>query len=180
VLPSPQVERTALDPPKPLSPKEARGSHGAGGAPTSLIRAALGQDPVGTSSRSEPTESSKSTPPSPQSYGLRAAGWSQHGEGSFVPQSKEPPRQCSQVPESLWDNPDFIQARFHIEWFITTVVDTKVDRENIQVLYSSLKNTSVQINKSARQPTLLHLLDMDLILSFCRHWLKTLDTRINS
>jgi hypothetical protein len=81
-----------------------------------------------------------------------------------VRQSKEPLRQHSRVAESLWDNLDFIQAGFHISRFITTAVDTVADRENIEALYSSLKTTSTQINVSARQTALLHLLVMDLIL----------------
>jgi hypothetical protein len=51
--------------------------------------------------------------------------------------------------ESLWDNPEFIQAGFHIGQFITAGVDTKVEQENIKALYSSLKTTSTQIDVSA-------------------------------
>jgi hypothetical protein len=60
------------------------------------------------------------------------------------------------------------------------VVDTEADQENIKVLYSSLKTTSAQIDVSARQPTFLYLLGIDLILSLCKHWLNTLRIRINS
>jgi hypothetical protein len=97
----------------------------------------------------EPAESPRASPPSPQSHGLEAIGGSQHGEGSSVPQSEEPPWQHSWVAESLWDNLDFIQARFHVSRFITATVDTKVDQESIDALYSSLKTTSAQINLSA-------------------------------
>jgi hypothetical protein len=80
--PSPQVERTVPDPPKPLSPKDARGFPGAGSALTSPSRAASGQDPA---------ESPGACPPSPQSYGLGAASRYQCGEVSFMPQSEEIP-----------------------------------------------------------------------------------------
>jgi hypothetical protein len=125
--PSPQTERIAPDPPKPSSPKGVCGSPGAGGAPTSPTRAAPGQDPAGTSSGPEPVESPRASSPSPQSYGLGAAGGSQYGEGLSVPQSEEPSQQHSWVVESLWDNPDLMRARFHIGLFVTVAVDTKAD-----------------------------------------------------
>jgi hypothetical protein len=49
----------------------------------------------------------------------------------------------------LWDNPKFIQDGFHIGQFITVVVDTEANRENVKALYSSLKTTSAQIDVSA-------------------------------
>jgi hypothetical protein len=66
-----------------------------------------------------------------------------------VPQSKEPLRQHSRVAESLWDNPKFIQARFHLGRFVTVAVDIEADQENVKALYSSLMTTSVQIDVSA-------------------------------
>jgi hypothetical protein len=66
-----------------------------------------------------------------------------------VPSYEETQRQHSWVTESLWDNPGFIQAGFHLGWFITVAVDTEADRENIKALYSSLKTTSAQIDVSA-------------------------------
>jgi hypothetical protein len=63
--PSPQAERTVIDPPKLSSPKSERRSPGAGGAPTSPTHATLGQDPKGTSSGPEPAESPRASPPSP-------------------------------------------------------------------------------------------------------------------
>jgi hypothetical protein len=50
---------------------------------------------------------------------------------------------------SLWDNPDFIQAGFHINQFVTIAIDTEADREKIKALYSNLKTTSDWINVSA-------------------------------
>jgi hypothetical protein len=42
----------------------------------------------------------------------------------------------------LWDNPEFIQDKFHVGRFVMAVVDTKADQENIEALYSGLKTTS--------------------------------------
>jgi hypothetical protein len=47
------------------------------------------------------------------SFGLEALGGRQPGEGSFVPRSRKQLHQYSHVAESLWDNLDFIQVRFH-------------------------------------------------------------------
>jgi hypothetical protein len=105
---NPHTERTAPDSPKPSSPKDVQGSPGACGALTSSTHATLSQDAASTSSGPEPAESPRASPPSPQSCGLEAADGSQHGKGSSMPQSKEPPRYRSWVAESLWDNPDFI------------------------------------------------------------------------
>jgi hypothetical protein len=52
----------------------------------------------------------------------------------------------------LWDNPEFIKAGFHIIRFVTVVVNTKADRENIKVLYSDLESTSARINVSTLKP----------------------------
>jgi hypothetical protein len=67
-------------------------------------------------------------------------------------------------------HPEFIQARFHVGWFITAAVDIEAEWENIKALYPSLKTTSDQIDVSAQQLTLLHLLDVDLTLSLHRRW----------
>jgi hypothetical protein len=88
---SPQAERTAPNSPKPPSPKGARGSPSVGGAPTSPTHATPGQDPAGTFSVPETAESPRASTPSAKSHGLEAAGGSQHGEGSSMPQPKEPP-----------------------------------------------------------------------------------------
>jgi hypothetical protein len=97
-----------------------------------------------------------------------------------VPQSREQPRWYWHVAEPLWDNPEFIQAEFHNGQSVTVVVDTEADRENIKALYASLTTTSAQIDVSAQQPTLLHLLGMDMTFSLCKRWLNTLRIRINS
>jgi hypothetical protein len=82
--------------------------------------------------------------------------------------SEEQPRWYSRVAESLWDNPEFVYARFHIGRFVIAAVDTEADQENIKAHYASLETTSAQIDVSARQPTLLHLFGMDLTLSLHR------------
>jgi hypothetical protein len=66
-----------------------------------------------------------------------------------VTQSQKPLQQHSRVVESLLDNLEFIQVRFHIRQFVTTAIDTEADRENIKVLYTILKSTSAQIDVSA-------------------------------
>jgi hypothetical protein len=43
----------------------------------------------------------------------------------------------------LWDNPKFVQARFHVGQFVTAI---EADRENIEALYARLKTTSAQID----------------------------------
>jgi hypothetical protein len=65
-----------------------------------------------------------------------------------MPHSEKQPRQQSQDAESLWDNPEFIQVRFHIGRFITIVIDTEADQENIVALYSDLDSTSAQVDIS--------------------------------
>jgi hypothetical protein len=147
--PSPQAERTTPDSSKPSSLKGTQGPPGVGGAPTSPTRAALDLNTAGTSLVPGPTESPRVSPPSPRSHGLRATGGSHSGEGSSAPQLEEVPRQRSRVTESLWDNLDFIQVGFHVGRFVTAAVGTKADRDNIKVLYSSLKTTSDQIDVSA-------------------------------
>jgi hypothetical protein len=81
----PRVLKLTEPPLNPQSPKDSRGSPGVDGAPPCPTRAALSQNPVGTSSGLESIESLKASPPSPRSYGLRAADGYQHGEGSLVP-----------------------------------------------------------------------------------------------
>jgi hypothetical protein len=120
---------------KPMSPDGAQDSPGANGAPTLPIRAALSSNPVGVSSGPKPTESPRTSPTSPRSYGLGATGGYHPREGSSVPWLAKPSQQYSWVAESLFDSPEFIQARFHINQFITVAVDTEVDWANTKALY---------------------------------------------
>jgi hypothetical protein len=66
-----------------------------------------------------------------------------------MPRSRKQPRPFLRVAKSLWDNPDFIQVRFHIDRYVTASVNSEAEWENIKALYSSLKTTSAQINASA-------------------------------
>jgi hypothetical protein len=72
--PSPQAEKYVAEPPKPSIPKGAQNPAGAEGAPTSPTHAALSHYAAGTSPWSEPAVFPEASPPSPQSYGLRATG----------------------------------------------------------------------------------------------------------
>jgi hypothetical protein len=80
----------------------------------------------------------------------------------------------------MWDNPKFVWDGFHVGQFVTIVVNIEADWENIKALYACIRTTSAQIDVSAREPTLLHLLGMDLTFSLCRRWLYTPRIRINS
>jgi hypothetical protein len=72
--PTPNKRETASESLKPLSPGGAHSSPGTGGVPSSPTQAALNPDPTGPSSGPEPSESPKTFPTSPRSYGLGAAG----------------------------------------------------------------------------------------------------------
>jgi hypothetical protein len=88
-------------------------------------------------------------PLSPRSHGLGAPGGSQNDEGSSMPRSGKQLQLYSRVAESLWDNPNFIQAGFHIVLYVTTSMNSEVERENIKALYSNIETTSAQIIVSA-------------------------------
>jgi hypothetical protein len=109
---------------------------------------ASGPDAANNPPRPESAEQPEMPPPSPRSYGLGTPSGSQNGEGSSMPWSGKQLRPFLHVAESLWDNPDFIQTKFHIGWYVTTFVDSEAERENIKALYSSLETTSAQINVS--------------------------------
>jgi hypothetical protein len=76
---SSQAEKTTPDSLKPSNPKGPQGSPGVGGAPTAPTHAAPDHGPAGASLVPGPTETPRA------SLGLRAAGGSQHGEGSSEP-----------------------------------------------------------------------------------------------
>jgi hypothetical protein len=63
-----------------------------------------------------------------------------------MPMSVKQPHQYSCFTESLWDNLDFIQARFHIDQYVTASVNTKAKREQIKALYTGMKITSELID----------------------------------
>jgi hypothetical protein len=83
-----------------------------------------------------------------QSYGLGAPGGRQPDECSSVPGSRKQLQQYSRVTESLWDNPEFIQAGYHIGRYVTGSVNTEAEQEWIKALYSSMKTTLELIDVS--------------------------------
>jgi hypothetical protein len=88
-----------------------------------------------------------------------------------VPRPKRQPRQYSRVAESLWDNPDFIQAGFHIGRYVSVSVNIQAEQEQIKVLYSSMKTTSELIVVSTYAPPYLFPLrfNSSLIQSVVKH-----------
>jgi hypothetical protein len=94
----------------------------------------------------KPTKHPEASLENPESFGLEAPGRREFGEGSSVLRSGKQPRQYSRVAEFLWGNPDFIQARFHIGWYISAFVNSEAERGQIKVLYSSMKSTSELID----------------------------------
>jgi hypothetical protein len=65
-----------------------------------------------------------------------------------MPLPEKPSRPYLRVVESLFDNPKFIQAGFHIGWFVTVVVDTEADQTNTKALYSALETASTHLDVS--------------------------------
>jgi hypothetical protein len=139
------AEKSTLETSKPSSPESAQGPTSAEGTLTSPYCANLSHNTTNISPRPEPTEIPEASPPSPRFYGLEASSGLYTCKGSSVHSSGTQPRVFSHVAESLWDNPNFIQARFHIGQFIMAAVNTEDERENIKVLFSSLETTSTQI-----------------------------------
>jgi hypothetical protein len=62
-----------------------------------------------------------------------------------MPTSGAQPCLFSCVVESLWDNPDFIQAGFHISQYVMPTVDSEAERDNVKALFSILETTECQI-----------------------------------
>jgi hypothetical protein len=100
---TPNVEEIAQESSKPTSPDGAQNYPSASGSPTSPTRAAPSSNPTGTSSGPKPTESPKTSPMSPWSYGLGTASGYHPGEVSSVPRLEKPSRQYSwsQITQSL-------------------------------------------------------------------------------
>jgi hypothetical protein len=65
------------------------------------------------------------------------------------------------VAKSLWDNPDFIQAEYHIGRYVTASVNTEAKREQIRALYSSMKTTSKLIDVSIYASLYIFILKLD-------------------
>jgi hypothetical protein len=80
--------------------------------------------------RPEPAELPEASPPNPQSYGLGAPSGPRLDEGSSAPESRKQPLQYLCVAETIWDNLDFIQAKFHIGRYISAALNTEAEQEN--------------------------------------------------
>jgi hypothetical protein len=111
---SPSDGKTLPETPNPLGLEDINVPTGAASNPTSLSVADLIRGTAHQSLRLDPTERQDAFPLSPMSFGLGAHGGPQPGESSYVPRPEKQQRQYPYVAESLWDNPNFIQARFHI------------------------------------------------------------------
>jgi hypothetical protein len=111
---SPSVKKSTPEILKPPCPGNAKGSTGAKGAPPSPSAADSRRDAAHDLPWPNLTEHSGASSQNSQSYGLRSPGGCQPGEGPSVPRSRKQPRQYLCVIESLWENPEFIQAGYHI------------------------------------------------------------------
>jgi hypothetical protein len=98
---------------------------------------------------SELAESPRTTRPNNPCHGIGSTGEDPIGGDSAQPQPKSLPQQTPLVPETLANNPNFIQAGFHIGRFITAVVDNEADRLNIEALPTELDSTSTKIHVSS-------------------------------
>jgi hypothetical protein len=108
-----------------------------------------GPRPMENPQSPEWAESPKTTPPNNSSHGIGSASEDPIGGISTQPQPKSLPRRTPPVPEILANDPDFIQAGFHIGRFTTVVVDTEVDHLNTVALRTELESTSTRINMSS-------------------------------
>jgi hypothetical protein len=97
----------------------------------------------------ESAESANPSPPNNLSHGISSTSEDPIGGDSAQPQPESLPWRTPLVSKTLSNNPDFIQAGFHIGRFITIVVDTKADHLNTEALQTKLKSTSTKINVSS-------------------------------
>jgi hypothetical protein len=153
--PSPSAGKTLLETPNPQGSENINVPNGAASNPTTPPATDLRCDIAHQSPRLDPARHQDASPVSPKSLGLGAHGGTQPGGGSSVPSPEKQPRQYSQVVESLWDNPNFIQAGFHIGRYVSTSVNTQAEQEQIKALYSSMKTTSQLIDVSFYAPSYL-------------------------
>jgi hypothetical protein len=128
-------------PPKTLNPPGSEGTcipTGVMSNPTSPPAGDSKHDATNQSPRPDLARHQDASPISPKSFGLRAHGGQQLGEGPSVPRPEKQPRQHSCVAESLWDYPNFVHARFHIDRYLSAVMNTQAKQERIKALYSSM------------------------------------------
>jgi hypothetical protein len=148
---------------KPPGPEVTDIPTGAKGDSTFSSTTDSGHDAAHQSPRPKPIEHTEASPQNPKSFGLGAPGGPQPDEGSSVPRSKKQQRQYSHVVESLWDNPDIIQAGFHIGRYVTASLNTEAEQEQIKALYSSMKTTSELIDVSIFTSSYLFVLKFDKV-----------------
>jgi hypothetical protein len=113
--PDPSAGKTFPDMSKPLGPEDTNASAGAASNPTCPSAVDMGRDATHQPSRPDPTEHQEASLWDPESFRLGAHGGPQDGEGSSMPRPEKQPRQYLCVVESMWDNPNFIQAGYHID-----------------------------------------------------------------
>jgi hypothetical protein len=94
---------------------------------------------------SESTEFPKTTPLNNPYNGIGSTGKDPIGGDCAQPQPESLPWWTPLVAETLANDPDFIQAEFHIGRFITAVVDTEADRLNTEALQTEMESTSTRI-----------------------------------
>jgi hypothetical protein len=155
------LEKTLPETPNPPGSEDIDIPTGAISNPTSPSAADSRRDAAHQSPRPDPTVHQDASPISPKSFGLRAHGGPQPGEGSSMPRLEKQPQQYLSVAESLWGNLDFIQAGFHIGRYVSASVNTQTEQEQIKALYSSMKTTSELKDVSFYVPLYL------LTLTFC-------------
>jgi hypothetical protein len=91
----------------------------------------------------------KTTSPNNPCHGISFAGEDPIGGDSAQPQPESLPRWTLPVVKTLANDPDFIQAGFHIGRFITVVLDTEADHLNTEALQTELESTSTRIYVSS-------------------------------
>jgi hypothetical protein len=89
--PTPNIEKSMPESLNPPSLGGAQNSPRAGGTPSSSAQASPSSGLAGAFSGSRPAESPKTSPPGPQSYGLRSANGYPLGGDSFVPHPEKQP-----------------------------------------------------------------------------------------
>jgi hypothetical protein len=152
---SPSAGKTFPETPNPTGPKDINVPTGAASNQTSPPAADSRHDAAHQPPRPDPAMHQGASPLNPKSFGLGAHGGPQPGEGSYVPRHEKQSRQYSRVAESMWDNPYFIQAGFHIGRYISAFVNSQAEQEQIKALYSNMKTTSELIDVSFYVPSYL-------------------------
>jgi hypothetical protein len=128
--PTSGIEKTTPEYSKLPCPSGAQSSPDAGGALPPPPKAASSQK----SASPKQTETRKTVPSSPWTFGLGTIGGPSLAGESSVPQAGKSLWWYAQVEESLTKDPEFIKAGFNIGRFVTTAVDTKKDRTNMDTL----------------------------------------------